>query len=78
MPQASAPLSQARSLRADILAAPAVWLPRREVLLDWLNGFGTRAQAANYTLGGTEAADLTALDQFLRTMHIPVAGGRGA
>jgi hypothetical protein len=66
-------LTHARSLRADILAAPAVWLPRREILLEWLAGFVTRAEAPSYELGETEADDLAALDQFLRKKKIPVA-----
>lgn len=66
-------LSHARTLRAEILAAPEVWLPRREVLLDWLNGFVLRATEPAYHLGETEAADLTALDSFLRKKKIPTA-----
>jgi hypothetical protein len=66
-------LTHARTLRADILAAPEVWLPRREVLLEWLNGFVLRAAEPNYHLGETEAADLTALDSFLRKKKIPAA-----
>lgn len=64
----------ARALRADILAAPDVWLPRREVLLEWLDAFVRRAARATYSLGETEAADLTALDQFLRKKGIPATG----
>jgi hypothetical protein len=66
-------LFHARTLRADILASPAVWLPRREVLLQWLDGFLLRAGVPAYDLGETEAADLKALDQFLRRQHVPVA-----
>lgn len=66
-------LNHARTLRADILAAPDAWLPRREVLLDWLNGFLLRAAAPNYHLSETEAADLTAIDSFLRKKQIPVS-----
>ena len=66
-------LTHARTLRADILAAPEVWLPRREILLDWLNVFVGRAEKPAYHLGETEAADLTALDHFLRKKKIPVA-----
>ncbi len=64
---------RARSLRADVLAAPDVWLPRRETLLDWLDAFVLRAEIVTYDLGETEAADLTALDQFLRKKKVPVA-----
>jgi hypothetical protein len=66
-------VTQARALRADILGAPTVWLPRRETLLEWLNGFLLRAQKTRYELGETEANDLVALDQFLRRKKIPVA-----
>lgn len=66
-------LDQARALRADILAAPAVWLPRRDDLLQWLDGFVERADVPAYDLGETEAADLKALDRFLRQQHVPVA-----
>ena len=63
----------ARALRADILAAPGVWLPRREILLDWLDGFLQRVNETNYKLGETETADLVALDKFLRKRSVPVA-----
>ena len=64
---------QATALRADVLAAPSIWLPRREVLLDWLNGFLKRAEQPAYDLGETEAEDLKELDLFLRRKKIPVA-----
>lgn len=66
-------LTQARTLRADILAAPEVWLPRREILLEWLNGFVGRAEGRSFALGETEAADLVALERFLRAQAIPAA-----
>jgi hypothetical protein len=65
----------ARSMRADVLAAPSVWIPRREAVLEWLNGFMVRAEIPSYDLGETEAADLTALDVFLRKKKVPVAQG---
>jgi hypothetical protein len=65
--------AHARTLRADIVAAPDVWLPRREILLTWLDGFLTRSARASYQLEDTEAADLRALDQFLRKQKVPVA-----
>ncbi len=67
-------LIHARSLQADILAAPDVWLPRREILLDWLQSFLARAAAPKYELDVSEATDLRALDQFLRRQKVPVAG----
>ncbi len=66
-------LTHARALHADILAAPSVWLPRREILLEWLEKFLVRADRPKYELGDTEADDLTALDQFLRKKKVPVA-----
>jgi hypothetical protein len=66
-------ITHADSLRTDILGAPDVWLPRRDVILDWLNGFLRRAAVPSYALGDTEADDLTALDRFLRKRKIPVA-----
>lgn len=63
----------ARAMQADILAAPAVWLPRRDILLEWLKAFLVRAGAPRYELEETEAADLRALDQFLRKQKVPVA-----
>jgi hypothetical protein len=66
-------LNHAKALQADILASPDVWLPRREILLDWLTGFLRRATVKSYELGESEASDLTALDQFLRKRKVPVA-----
>ena len=66
-------LVHARALLADIVAAPGVWLPRREILLEWLEKFLQRVAGPNYDLGETEAADLAALDKFLRKRLVPVA-----
>jgi hypothetical protein len=66
-------LIHARALRTDILAAPAVWLPRREILVEWLEKFLQRVVTPNYELGESEAADLVALDKFLRKKLVPVA-----
>jgi hypothetical protein len=65
-------LVQARSLRTDLLAAPEVWLPRREILLGWLNEFLTRAEQPRYELEETETADLGALEQFMRRHKVPI------
>ncbi|MBL9213725.1 MAG: hypothetical protein JNL92_24890 [Opitutaceae bacterium] len=73
MTQSTNHLSHARALRADILAAPAVWLPRRDVLVQWLDGFLLRARAPAYAPDETETADLQALDLFLRGKMVPVA-----
>jgi hypothetical protein len=67
-------LIHARALQADILAAPSVWLPRREILLEWLKAFLARAAAPRYELDENETSDLRALDQFLRKQKVPVAG----
>lgn len=64
---------QARALRADLLGAPDVWVPRRDVLLDWLNAFLRRAEKPRYTPAESEVTDLAALDQFLRRKKVPVA-----
>lgn len=66
-------LVHARALKSDILAAPGVWLPRREILLEWLEKFLQRIAGPNYDLGESEAADLVALDKFLRKTMVPVA-----
>ena len=66
-------LTHARALRSEILAAPDVWLPRRQILLEWLENFLQRAGAPAYELGSTEADDLAALDTFLRKQKVPVA-----
>lgn len=67
-------LIHARALQADILAAPGVWLPRRDILLDWLGAFIARVAAPKYELEENEASDLCALDQFLRKHEVPAAG----
>lgn len=64
-------LNRARALQADILAAPGVWLPRREILLDWLECFLVRAARPKYELEEHEASDLRALEQFLRKQQVP-------
>ncbi len=66
-------LVQARALRADIMAAPQIWLPRRDILLEWLNEFLLRAATPRYELEPTEAEDLNALERFLRQQHVPAA-----
>ena len=50
-----------------------MWLPRREILLDWLDKFLQRVAVANYELGETEMADLVALDKLLRKRSVPVS-----
>ncbi len=65
--------AHARALQADINASPGVWLPRRDVLLEWLAAFLVRAGAPSYVLRENEADNLAALDQFLRRQKVPVA-----
>jgi hypothetical protein len=76
MPKASAHLSHAQTLLADIQAAPDVYLPRREILIEWLASFLQRAQLAGYRLGETEAADLNAVELLLREMKLGAFGSR--
>jgi hypothetical protein len=66
-------LVQARGLRADILAAPTVWLPRRDIIVEWLNTFLLRAATPGAALEESDVSDLVALDRFLRKQHVPVA-----
>jgi hypothetical protein len=66
-------ISRANSMRGEILAAPDVWIPRRDTLLDWLNAFLLRAAAPSYELGETEEDDLKALERFLRHRKVPAA-----
>jgi hypothetical protein len=65
-------LAQARDLRAAILAAPTVWLPRREILVEWLNVFLLRAAVPGAELEESDTSDLDALDRFLRKQHVPL------
>lgn len=66
-------LLHARSLRSDLVAAPEVWLPRREILLGWLNEFLTKAEQPRYELEAEDTADLGALEQFMRRHKVPIA-----
>ena len=70
--------TQARALLADIQSAPTTVIPRREPIVVWLNAFLLRSDQKDYVMGETEAADLIALDQFLRTYHVPVAAPAAA
>jgi hypothetical protein len=65
-------LSHARALLADIAGSPTIYLPRRDILVEWLQAFVGRAQATSYDLPDTEAKDLAALDEFLRANNVPV------
>jgi hypothetical protein len=61
----------ATSLHADIKAAINDGLPRREVLLDWLDEFLLRAKKRNFQMEQADVDNLTALDQFVRFNRIP-------
>ena len=63
----------ARALRADLLASPTIWLPRREVVLEWLVELLDRAKDPRYIFEVAEISDLDALDRFLRKNKVPVA-----
>jgi hypothetical protein len=73
MQKPNAHLVHAQALRADIVGAPDVWLPRRDAILQWLNAFLARAQTGKFELRETEAEDLAALETFLRKKKIPSA-----
>jgi len=66
-------LTHAQALRTAILASPEIWLPRRAILLEWLDGFVTRAASTEYELSDGDASDLNALGGFLRKRKLPVA-----
>ena len=70
--------TQARALLADIDGVSATALPRRDTIVRWLNAYLDRSSQTGYVMGETEAADLIALDQFLRAHGVPVAGGAAA
>jgi hypothetical protein len=61
----------ATSLYADIHAVVKDGLPRREVLLDWLNDFLLRAKKRGFQMEQADLNNLTALDQFVRINGIP-------
>ena len=65
--------THARSLLADIEGAPGTILPRRETIVEWLNGYLLRTDRRGYVMDPTEADDLIELDKFLRLHAVPVA-----
>jgi hypothetical protein len=64
--------AQARSLLAAIQAAPDTLLPRRETIVEWLDGFLLRSDRRGYVVAPTEADDLNALEKFLRSHKVRV------
>lgn len=61
----------AESLYADIHAVVKDSLPRREVLLGWLDDFLLRAKKRGFQMEQADVNDLTALDQFIRINKVP-------
>lgn len=61
----------ATSLHDDIKAAVSDGLPRREVLLDWLDDFLKRTKKRDFQVEQVDVDNLTALDQFVRFNGIP-------
>lgn len=66
-------LTHAHALRTAILAAPEIWLPRRVILLEWLDSFLARVASTEYELSRDDTTDLNALDGFLRKRRVPLA-----
>ena len=65
--------AHAKSLLADIQGAPETYLPRREVIVEWLNGYLLRSDRRGYVMDSTETDDLVELEKFLRTHEVPLA-----
>jgi hypothetical protein len=61
----------AASLLDDIRTAAKTGLPRREVLLDWLDDFLERTKRRGFEMEQAEVDDLIALDQFVHRNGIP-------
>lgn len=65
--------THAKSLLAGITGAPETYLPRRAVIVDWLNGYLLRSDRRGYVMDPAESEDLIALDKFLRAHEVPLA-----
>jgi hypothetical protein len=61
----------ARSLLEDIQSAATGVLPRREILLNWLDAFLQRTAQMGFQLKPDELDTLLALDRLLRVNRIP-------
>lgn len=70
--------TQAKALLNDIEGAHATAIPRRDTIVSWLNTYLARTNQTGYVSNDGEVRDLTALDQFLRSCAVPVAGGSTA
>ena len=64
--------THAKALLAGIEGAPDTYLPRRAVIVDWLNGYLLRSDRRDYVMDPTEADDLAELEKFLRQHDVPV------
>ena len=65
------------SLLADLQAAAKIGVPRREVLIDWLDDFLVRSKRRGFEMEQAEVDDLIALDEFVHRNGI-VASVRAA
>lgn len=70
--------TQAKALLNDIESAPVTAIPRRDTIVAWLETYLARTSRKGYVTDEAEAKDLIALDQFLRTCAVPVAGQSAA
>jgi hypothetical protein len=59
------------SLLADLQAVAKNSVPRREVLLDWLDDFLERTKTRGFKMAQGEVENLIALDQFVHRNGIP-------
>ncbi len=66
-------MTQARALQADLLGSAHIWIPRREILMDWLKAFLIRGAKPNYVADQDDTEGLDAIGVFLRQSSIPVA-----
>lgn len=60
----------ATSLLTDLRGSTDL-IPRREVLVNWLEDFLLRAAKRGFQMGPMEVEDLIALDRFIRVNGIP-------
>ncbi len=65
--------THAKALLAGITGVPETYLPRRAVIVDWLNGYLLRSDRRGYVMDPEESDDLIELDKFLRAHEVPTA-----
>lgn len=63
--------TQAAALLAAVHRSPSTYIPRRLVIVDWLDEFLSRARRKDFVITETEGSDLLALEHFLRTCELP-------